>query len=337
MRLATRAGVVRLGVLGVVMVCTGLWAHLAMIRMPGESFRGDLPALTDAQKETAARLEADVRALAAGVGVRSTFQPRKLAEAAAMARARLEETGLPVRDQSFVERGTGVPNMDLTVPGTARPEQIVLVGAHIDTFAGTPGADDNASGVAGVIELASRLAARPAARTVRFAIFVNEEPPAFWTEDMGSLVYARRAVEEGDDIVAMLSIESIGYYDSSPGAQQYPFPLGLLYPSRGDFVAFVGNHASRRLVRRCVAAFREHARFPSEGAALPGLLPGVGWSDHWSFWQIGCEAVMVTGTATFRNPHYHQPTDTPETLDYERMARVVDGVEAVVRGLAGGD
>ncbi|MBK7403462.1 MAG: M20/M25/M40 family metallo-hydrolase [Phycisphaerales bacterium] len=305
-----------------------------MIRMPGRTYRAPLPALSDSQRELAARLEAHVRFLAGDIGKRSTFHPRQLAEAAAYAKSRLEATGLQVRDQSFVERGTGVPNMDLTIPGAAKPGEIVLIGAHIDSFQGTPGADDNASGVAAVLELASTFAQRPQPRTLRFAIFVNEEPPSFWTPDMGSLVYAKQAKAEGDNIVAMLSLESIGYYDDTPGSQHYPPPLNLAYPSRGNFIGFVGNLGSRRLVRRCVETFRKNEPFPSEGAALPAYLPGVGWSDHWSFWQTGCEAVMVTCTATFRNPNYHKPTDTPEKVNFDRMARVVEGLEPVIQDLA---
>jgi Zn-dependent M28 family amino/carboxypeptidase len=336
-KLVTRRALLRLSILGAILLAAGVWAYATMIRMPGRSHSGALPALTESQRELAARLEAHVRVLASDIGKRSTFHPRQLADAAAYARAQLEGTGLAVRDHSFVERGTGVPNMDVTIPGTSTPAEIVLVGAHIDSFQGTPGADDNASGVAAVLELASRFAAKPQTRTLRFAIFVNEEPPAFWTADMGSLVYANKCKADGENVVAMLSLESIGYYDDEPGTQHYPPPLNLAYPSRGNFIGFVGNFGSRRLVRRCVAVFREHAAFPSEGAALPSALPGVGWSDHWSFWQIGCDAVMVTGTATFRNPHYHQPTDTPDTLDYERMARVVEGLEAVIADLASGE
>jgi hypothetical protein len=128
----------------------------------------------------------------------------------------------------------------------------------------------------------------------------------------------------------MLSLESIGYYSSEPGTQHYPPPLGFFYPSRGDFIAFVGNPASRALVRRVVERFRAEARFPAEGAALPAVLPGVGWSDQWAFWQAGYPAVMVTDTAPFRNPNYHRSSDEPDTVDFDRLARVVAGLESVI-------
>ena len=202
-------------------------------------------------------------------------------------------------------------------------------------MAGTPGADDNASGTAAVLELARLLRDVPLERTVRFVAFVNEEPPFFLTEHMGSRVYARAAARRGDRVVAMLSLETIGYYSDAPDSQRYPPPLGALYPSRGDFIGFVANVTSRALVRRSVAAFRRHARFPSEGVAAPSWVPGVFWSDHSSFWREGYPALMITDTAPFRNPAYHSAADTPDRVDYPRMARVVHGVAAVVRELSG--
>ncbi len=164
--------------------------------------------------------------------------------------------------------------------------------------------------------------------------FVNEEPPYFQSAQMGSWVYAKACHDRDENVVAMISLETIGYYSDAPNSQHYPFPFGLLYPSTADFIAFVGNTASRALVRETVASFRRHAQFPSEGAAVPGWITGVGWSDHWAFWQEGYPALMVTDTAPFRYPHYHDSTDTPDKLDYERFARVVDGLAGVVGDLA---
>jgi len=174
---------------------------------------------------------------------------------------------------------------------------------------------------------------RKPARTIRFVAFVNEEPPYFQTEDMGSLVYAKRSHERGEKIAAMLSIESIGYYDARPKSQLYPAFLAPFFPSTGDFIAFAGNSGSRALVRQCAGAFRKHAKFPSEGAAVPEVVEQIGWSDQWSFWQFGWPALMVTDTAPFRNPNYHRPSDKPETLDYERTARVVEGLVGVTGAL----
>lgn len=152
---------------------------------------------------------------------------------------------------------------------------------------------------------------------------------------MGSLVYAGRCKRLGDPIVAMLSLETIGCFLQAPGSQQYPLPvLDMIYPDAGNFIAFVGDFASRALIRRALGSFRRHAQFPSEGAALPASVPGVGWSDHWAFWQHGYPAFMITDTAPFRYPHYHTVRDTPDQLDYDSMARVVSGVEKVISELA---
>jgi Zn-dependent M28 family amino/carboxypeptidase len=237
--------------------------------------------------------------------------------------------------QSFPVGDVSCDNLEVEIPGGARRDEIIVVGAHYDSVLGSPGANDNGSGVAAVLELARRWAGRERARTVRYVTFVNEEPPYFRTDRMGSLVYARRCRERGDRVVAMITLETMGCYRSDTGSQQYPFPVGLFYPSRGDFIAFVGNTANARLVRQCIRTFRERASFPSEGGALPGWLPGIGWSDHWAFWQAGFPGIMVTDTAPFRYAHYHSAADTPDKLDYDRLARVVDGMDKVLEELAG--
>ena len=187
--------------------------------------------------------------------------------------------------------------------------------------------------MAATLALARAFAGRHGERTLRLVFFVNEEPPHFQTASMGSWVHARRCRQRGEKVVAMLSLETIGYFSDEAGSQRYPAPFSLFYPSTGDFIAFVGNYASRRLVREVVGSFRRRARFPSEGGALPGFIPGIGWSDHWAFWQEGYPALMVTDTAPFRYPYYHSVYDTPDRLDYDRMARVVSGLEGVVEDL----
>jgi Zn-dependent M28 family amino/carboxypeptidase len=219
------------------------------------------------------------------------------------------------------------------VKGGARASEIVIVGAHYDSVLGAPGANDNGSGVAAVIELARLFAAEKPARTLRLVAFVNEEPPFYHSDAMGSRHYARRSKERGENILAMLSLETIGYYSNLPGSQRYPFPLGLFYPSTGNFIAFVSNLTSRALLHETLASFRRHAGIPSEGVAAPAIIPGVDWSDHWSFWREGWAALMVTDTAPYRYPHYHSAQDTPEKVDYERLARVVTGLHGMLREL----
>jgi Zn-dependent M28 family amino/carboxypeptidase len=151
---------------------------------------------------------------------------------------------------------------------------------------------------------------------------------------MGSRVHARRARERGENIVAMFSLETIGYYSEERGSQHYPPPLGLFYPATGNFIAFVSNLGSRGLLHEVIASFRRHAQFPSEGLAAPAFFPGVDWSDHWSFWDEGYPALMVTDTAPFRYPYYHLAADTPDKVDCDRLTRVVSGLYRTLRELA---
>jgi Zn-dependent M28 family amino/carboxypeptidase len=221
--------------------------------------------------------------------------------------------------QEFTSGGRKVRNIE-TGSGD------LVVGAHYDTVPGSPGADDNASGVAVLIELARLVPAG-----VRFVAFANEEAPYFLGPEMGSFVYAR---ERGAKVRAMFSLEMLGYYSDAPRSQNYPAPLGMFYPDRGDFIAFVGDLGARSLVRRSIESFRKHAKFPSEGLAAPSFLPGIAWSDHWSFRKHGYPAVMITDTAFYRYPHYHRASDTPDKLDYERMARVTLGLAEMLNELA---
>lgn len=163
--------------------------------------------------------------------------------------------------------------------------------------------------------------------------FVNEEMPFYRSAEMGSVRYARRARERGEHITAMISLETIGHYSDAPGSQHYPGAFGLFYPDTANFIAFVSNLRSHALVRRAVGAFRRHAAFPSEGVAAPGWMVGIGWSDHWAFWEAGYPAIMVTDTAPFRYPHYHDAGDTPERVDYDRTARVTVGLAGVIQNL----
>jgi hypothetical protein len=179
-------------------------------------------------------------------------------------------------------------------------------------------------------------AERPAPRRTRLllAFFVNEEPPYFQTDDMGSVRYAQMLAARKEPVSAMISLETIGYFSDAPGSQQYPQPFGTLFSDRGNFVAFVGMPGSRSLVAGVIKSFRTHTDFPSIGGVAPSFIPGISWSDHGSFAEYGFQAMMITDTAFFRYPHYHMPTDTPDRLDYERLARVTTGVERVVREMA---
>jgi hypothetical protein len=306
-----------------------------MIGMPGKSYCGPLRPLTGSEALLRDALRRDVKTLAGSIGERNLSRYPNLVAAADFLEASFAAGGYNVRRQGYEVAGKICDNIEVEIPGADRPNEIVLIGGHYDSIEGSPGANDNATGAAAVLALARAFAGKKTSRTLRFVAFVNEEPPYYRSPEMGSVVYARRARERGEKIVAMLSLETIGYYSEAEGSQQYLFPLNLFYPSTANFIAFVGNISSRGLVREVVASFRRTAAFPSEGAALPDFIIGVGWSDQWSFWQEGYPAVMVTDTALFRYPYYHSDEDTPDKVRYDHLARVVAGLEEVVANLAG--
>ena len=306
-----------------------------MTAMPGSAYVGPLPALSQQETEINANLKKHVSFLAATIGERNVLTYKALQNTAQYIEDALKAQGYTVESQEYVVEAKKVRNLIAEIHGADKASEIVVIGAHYDTVYFCPGADDNTSGVAALLELARLLKDTHPARTLRFVAFVNEEPPYFQTADMGSLVYAKRAHQRNENIVAAVSLETIGMYSDAEGSQHYPSGFGLLYPSKGNSIGFIGNLSSRSLVREALAAFRETTAFPSEGSAVPAAVPGVGWSDHWSFWQEGYPAIMVTDTAPFRNPHYHQPTDKPETLDYDRMTRVTRGLVKVVLRITG--
>jgi Zn-dependent M28 family amino/carboxypeptidase len=275
-----------------------------------------------------------IETLAGTIGERNLWTYSALQRAAEYIEQQFAARGYVPRRQTYDVSRAPVSNIEATLPGTGRRDEVVVLGAHYDTVGGCPGANDNATGVAAVLELAERFAQRPLSRTLRFVAFVNEEPPFFQTSQMGSLVYAKAAQQRGDRIVGMLSLETMGYYSDVSGSQQYPAPIASMYPDVGNFIGFVGNLRSARLLLKARRAFSRHTRFPIQSAAVPSAIPGVGWSDHWSFWEAGYPALMVTDTAPFRYPWYHTAEDTPDKIDYERLATVVDGLEAVTLALA---
>ena len=235
--------------------------------------------------------------------------------------------------QTFDAGGQSVANVE-AIP-RARHSPFLVVGAHYDTVPGSPGANDNGTGVAALIELASMVVAQPGGGGhLRLVAFVNEEPPWFQTSQMGSAQYAARARARGDQIVGMLSLDTIGYYSEARGSQHYPAPLDRLFPDTGYFLAAVSNLRSVPLLRRFTRAFKSASPMPLISSPAPENIPGVGWSDHWSFWRYGYRAIMLTDTAPFRYPHYHQPTDTPDRIDYVRLAFAVEGIAAAVAALS---
>lgn len=304
-----------------------------MTRMPERSYTGPLRPLFEREQAMRRELEAHVFRLAGEIGERNVPHYERLEAAAEHIVRTLERAGYAIRQQTFDSLGRTVRNLEGEMRGTSWPEEIIVIGAHYDSVPGSPGADDNASGVAAMLVLARLARAAEFRRTLRFVAFVNEEPPYFLSSEMGSRVYAREAKRRGERVTAMLSLESVAYYADTPGSQAFPFGLRLGYPDTGNFIAIVGNLGSRSLVHRVVRVFRGHAEFPCEGMAAPAWIPGIGWSDHWSFWREGYPAVMVTDTALYRYPRYHTRLDTPDALNYDRLTRVVAGLDRVIADL----
>lgn len=272
--------------------------------------------------------------LAGEIGERNVWRPAALHAAADYMREEWRRQGHAVTAQRYTAYEVPSENLEIALAGTARASEIIVVGAHYDSVRGSPGANDNASGVAALLEIGRTLKDAGLRRTVRLVAFVNEEPPFFFWGEMGSGVYAKAARRRGDDIRLMMSLEMLGAYSDQPGSQRYPPFLGWLYPDRANFIAFVSKIASRHVLKRTVAAFRSVSAFPSEYLVAPGIVPGVSWSDQLSFWREGYPAIMVTDTAFQRYPHYHTVQDTPDKIDYARMAQVVEGLAKAIVLLA---
>ncbi len=327
-RAAVRGLKVALGLVVPLAILLALFWNIC-VRMPGQSHEGPLPAEDVALAALEERLRFDVIALSERIGERNDSHPAALERAAEYIELSLKSQGFAPQRVSFEVRGRERRNIEVEVPGTPGSE-LVVVGAHYDSAEGARGANDNASGVAAALALAAEFRKRSSRATARFVFFVNEEPPHFQSAGMGSLHSAVLSRTKGERVAAMLSLETLGYYSDDSGSQHYPFPLDWFYPDQGSFVGFVGNLPSCKLLRRAIGVFREREAFPSQGGCLPESLPGVGWSDHWAYWQQGFPALMVTDTALFRYPHYHTQEDTADKVDFARLARVVRGLAFVI-------
>ncbi len=319
---------------GTILVLAGVASTLLLIYywvfyMPGSSegiATGANPAGIDA-------LRRHIQTLAIDIGERHAGRPGSLDLTADYILERFQQSGWKVSTQSYDAYGQTFRN--ITAESLGGSEEILIVGAHYDSVPGSPGANDNATGVAALLELLARNRDRRFPRTVRFVAFTNEEHPHSGTPAMGSLVYARAVRDKNENIVGMISLETIGYYTDQPQSQKYPSILGWFYPDRGNFIAFVGNLRSRRLVRAAISSFRRYASIASEGMAAPELLKDMSRSDHASFWRYGYAAIMVTDTAPFRYPYYHTRWDVPDKIDVVRLGHTVHGLNHMIRELAG--
>ena len=282
------------------------------------------------------RLYDHVHHLSATIGSRSVLEEDRLDRAKEYILAVLRDQGIPVGLQTVEYEGRPYHNLIVTIDGVERRDETVIIGAHYDTVEGTPGADDNASAVAVLLELCRALRDFRPERTIKLIFFTLEEPPAFNTSRMGSTVYASQARERGETIHGMIALEMVGYYTDAEGSQAFPLPgMGQMYSNRGNFIGVVGNLPSRELVTSVAGALRRASPLAVESLAAPAVVPGISFSDHGSFWKMGYRAVMITDTAFYRNPNYHTARDTIETLRFDRMAELLRGMVHVAHTLAG--
>ncbi|MCX5788439.1 MAG: M28 family peptidase [Elusimicrobia bacterium] len=286
----------------------------------------------------AARLRGHVVMLAETIGERDIQKPAQQARAGEYIMSQLTASGYAPKKRPYrsawlpsVKDDTEFRNIEAVLPAApVGAGGAWIVGAHYDSASGTPGADDNASGVAVLLEAARLLKARRPAREVRFVAFGTEEPPAFGTPNMGSDHYSRELKESGARVHGMIGLEMLGYYNPKRGAQFYAPFFHLLYPARGDYLSLTSNYASRGLLASVRKAWRAASAFPLETAVLPGPLASMALSDQLNFWDRGFAALMLSDTAFYRNPNYHEASDTPETLDYEKMAEATEALVSVL-------
>jgi hypothetical protein len=279
------------------------------------------------------RLQAHVHELATTYSPRDWSHPESLDRAADYIKSEFMSAGGRVHEQPFVVDSRNYKNVIASF-GPETSER-VIVGAHYDAFGGRPGADDNASGIAGLIELAHLLGKSKINSRVDVVAYTLEEPPFFRTEQMGSAVHAASLKEKNVPVRAMICLEMIGYFTEKPSSQAYPiFALKLLYPDKANFIALVGTFDDVKLVRRVKRAMLSANDLPMRSINAPRSMTGVDFSDHLNYWKQDYPAVMVSDTAFYRNSRYHERNDTPETLDYAKMAKVVEQVYAAVVELA---
>ena len=280
-----------------------------------------------------------VTTLASDIGPRPIKRPEKLMETRDFIKDYLENLGMSVSLQPVIYKGTEYHNVIASNRGmdplSKRNKAVLVLGAHYDTVASTPGADDNASGIAALLETAKILSSFQLDNVI-FSAFCMEEPPVFRTKNMGSYWYAKHLKNIDQNLLGMICLEMVGYFSEKPGSQKYPFPLmNRMYPDRGNFIAVVGNLKSKDFTLKLKGLFKKHTSLPVESLNAPAIMLGIDFSDHWAFQKLGYKALMVTDTAFYRNPNYHRPSDLPSTLRYDRAAQVVDGLAGAILDLCG--
>ena len=280
------------------------------------------------------KLHRHVKELTVEIGSRSVHEYDNIEAAKEYIVDCLKAFGYEPSLQTFTYSRKKYSNIIASITGTKHPDETVIIGAHYDTARGTPGADDNASAVATLLEIARALKDFSPDRTLKLIFFVIEEPPIFKSEQMGSYIYAKEAKGRKENITSMMSLEMLGYYTNEKDGQTYPFPImSRVYPSTPNFIAVVGNLKSTSLVGKVKHSLEAGSRIPVESLSALSFIPGVDFSDHRSFWKMGYPAVMITDTAFYRNPNYHKEDDTIDTLDFDKMAELLKGLIQAAKDL----
>lgn len=306
--------------------------------MPGSSFSGNTPSLTESQSLLSKKYENQILYLAKSP--RNIKYKDHFNDVQKFILDEFKAENIKVNIQQYTLNNTDFSNFEVTIPNEKDirldNKEVIIIGAHYDTFLDSPGADDNGTGVVILMELAKRFAKKFDSNkyVLKFVLFTNEEPPYFNTKDMGSAIYAFKAKEANININGMYSLEMLGFYSSEEDSQDYPFYLKPFFPEKGNFVAFVSNVHSRDLTKNSINAFRQEAKIPSEGVTAPeNYVSGIDFSDNKPFYWFGYKALMITDTAFFRNHNYHKHTDQNNTLNYSKMAQVTDYLELMFRKL----
>lgn len=275
------------------------------------------------------RLHAHVIMLSETLSPRDYTQPRNLDACADYIAEDFKRAGATVTFQPYEALGRRYRNV-IGRFGVGLGNKLV-VGAHYDANSGTPGADDNASGVAALIELAYLIGSHPPTREIELVGYTVEEPPFYGSELMGSAIHAKSLAAAGEAISGVIALEMVGYFADARGSQSYPsILLRLIYPSRGNFIAVAGRSDQGDWIKAVKIRMRGATDLPVCSIRAPAMLPGIDFSDHRNYWPQGYPAVMITDTAFYRNRAYHEATDTADRLDYTRMAKVVVGLYEVV-------
>jgi Zn-dependent M28 family amino/carboxypeptidase len=279
------------------------------------------------------RLQTHVHMLADQIGERNYRNYGNLQRAEMYITRQFQNSGYEVIKQSYSVQGQEFSNIEVVLSGTQNQKSSLVMGAHYDSVTRSPGANDNASGVASLLVIADYFAQHPLPLPMRFVAFANEEPPFFQTSGMGSLRYAKDLRARDEQMIGMISLETIGYFSDEKDSQNYPPGITARFPKEGNFISLVANQSSEDWLNKVAGAFAIAAQLPSEAGVFPESLMGVGWSDHWAFWQNSYPALMITDTAPFRYPHYHTPHDTFDKISYPHLAKVTAGLIETLQAL----